>query len=324
MFLQRIEAFLTVARTGNVSRAAEELFVTQPALTARLRALEADLTFELFVRTNRGMRLTEAGRLYLPYAERAVAALREGEERLRQVLLHDAGTLTLGAAPGVSTYALPPMLARFSTQFPNVEISVRTGHSEEVLDMVLREEVQLGLGRDIRHPDIERIVLYEDELVLVVGAAHPLRDRDRVTLSDLEPQQLILFDRESSYYELTRALFSAAGIMIRRTIQLDNIEAAKRMVELGLGVALLPQAAVVRDVDAGSLVQVAVSGSPPIRRPIVASRRRDLPPYGAAEHFLRVAMDAITTDRIAAQPHVPSPAQELPDEDRLLVFSSDE
>jgi DNA-binding transcriptional LysR family regulator len=286
----RIEAFLAVARTGNMSRAADELCLTQPALSARLKGLEDDLQVALFARTSRGMRLTEAGRAFRPYAERSVAALREGLERMR-LLQRGGGVLTLAATPGVSTYTLPALLEQFTSAYPQVLISVRTGHSEDVLEMVLSEAAQLGLAREIRHPDIERVRLYEDELVLVVGPHHPLALQRETAVSGLEHERIILFDRASSYYELTRSLLLAAGLATTRAMELDNIEAAKRMVERGLGVALLPRSAIGDDVADGRLRLVRITDGARINRPIVALRRRDATAPASVEAFLRIARD---------------------------------
>jgi len=134
--LPQIEAFLEVARRQNLSRAAEALFVSQPTLTARLQSLESSLGEQLFVRTRRGMRLTEAGEAFLPYAEHAVTALADGRERLGELRRGVAGRLVLGAPPTVSTYTLPALLARFSAAHPNVRLAVKTGTSEEILQMV--------------------------------------------------------------------------------------------------------------------------------------------------------------------------------------------
>jgi DNA-binding transcriptional LysR family regulator len=298
----RIEAFLAVARTGNMSRAADELTLTQPALSARLKGLEEDLQVELFARTSRGMRLTEAGRAFRPYAERSVAALREGQERLR-LLQRGGGALLLASAPAVSTYTLPALLERFTAAHPDILISVRTGHSEDVLEMVLREEVQLGLGREIRHPDIERTRLYEDELALVVGPHHRWALQRETAVSALGKECVILFDRSSSYYELTRSLLLAAGLTPPRVIELDNIEAAKRMVERGLGVALLPRSAVADDVADGRLRLVRITDAAPVRRPIAAMRRRDATPLAGVEAFLCVAREVLAEQHDAPATH---------------------
>src|SRR5215469_10366833 len=141
--------------------------------------------------------------------------------------------------------------------------------------MVLRDEVQLGLGRAIRHPEIELESFHEEELVLVVAPDHPFAGKMRVSITEVGTEQLILFDRTSSYYEITQAAFLAAGVTLRGLMELDNIEAAKKMVERGLGVSLLPRSAVGREAGAGLLALVELTDAAPMRRQIVAMRRRD-------------------------------------------------
>src|ERR671933_495646 len=131
MLLSQVSAFVEVARRQNVSRAAEALYVSQPALTARLQALERDLGAPLFVRTSRGMKLTDAGEAFLPYAVRALGTLSDGRMQVNALERGGAGRLAIGAAPAVSTYVLPPLLKRFSEGYPRISVSVRTGHSEE-------------------------------------------------------------------------------------------------------------------------------------------------------------------------------------------------
>jgi DNA-binding transcriptional LysR family regulator len=275
MLLAQLHAFVEVARSGSVSRAADSLFVTQPALTARLQRLEADLGAALFVRTHRGMRLTEAGNAFLPYAVRAIETLADGRRLVNAFERGGAGRLALGAAPAVSTYVLPALLKRFAVGHPRVEVSVRTGHSEEILELVLRGQVDLGLVRALRHPDIESTPLYEDELVLVVEPEHRLASRGRIELEELGNEQLILFDRTSSYTELTHALFRGAGVVPSSVMELDYIDAAKKMVQEGFGVALLPHTAVADELAAGVLREITITDADPVRRQIVAIRRRD-------------------------------------------------
>lgn len=293
MLLVHIEGFLEVARLNSVSRAAETLYVTQPTLTARLHALERELGERLFVRARHGMRLTDAGRAFLPYAERAVRAVREGRRAMADLGSASAGQLLLAAAPAVSTYILPEVLERFVSSHPRVEVAVRTGHSEDVLRMVLADEAQLGLGRALRHPEVELQPFYEEELVLVVAPDHPFASQTAVSMADLGFEQLIMFDRTSSYYEITQAAFLAAGVTLRGMMELDNIEAAKKMVERGLGVALLPGTAVSREVTAGGLARVDLSDGAPMRRSIVAMRRRDAgEPAGIVSAFLELLSNA--------------------------------
>lgn len=276
MLLSQLEALVETARQRNLSRAAETLHVTQPALTARLHGLEAELGTSLFTRGRRGMALTDAGRAFLPYAERALAAVQDGSSMLTELRRGGTGELVLGAAPAVSTYVLPKLLVRFTQRHPRVRLSVRTGHSEEILEMALRREIDLGLVRELRHPDIESRSLYEDELVLVAQATHPLAERGSMDLAAMSDVRLILFDRTSSYYDLTNAYFRAAGVSPSGVMELDNIDAAKQMVGQGLGIALLPHTAVADELADGRLRAIAIRGSQPIRRRIVAIRRRDV------------------------------------------------
>jgi DNA-binding transcriptional LysR family regulator len=285
--LVQVEGFLEVARRGSVSRAAEALFITQPTLTARLHGLERELGTPLFLRTPHGMRLTDAGRAWVPFAERALRALVDGRDALEQVKTASAGHLMIAAAPAVSTYVLPGLLERFVAAHPRVEVSVRTGHSEDVLELVLRDEVQIGLGRAIRHPDIELRPFHTEELVLVCAPGHPFTRRDSVAMSEVANEKLIMFDRTSSYYEITQGAFLSAGVKLRGLMELDSIEAAKKMVERGLGVALLPGTAVEREVQGKMLRAVPMSDAPPMHNSIVAYRRRDAgTPEGIVAAFL--------------------------------------
>ena len=288
MLLSQVEAFVEVAREGGLGRAAANLFVSQPAVTARIQALEAELGQPLFSRSRRGMTLTDAGRTFLPYAERALEALRSGKGRLADVSSGAAGDLTIGAAPAVSTYVLPPLLDRFVREHPSVRLLVRTGHSEEIVDMVLRSEVQLGLVRELRDARVESRPLYEDELVLVVAPGHPFAQSWAIPVEALAGQRLIFFDRTSSYYDLTNAMFREAGVSPRGAIELDNIDAAKKMVQQELGVALLPNTAVSEEVERGVLVRVPLTGARPIRRRIVLITRPQAEPSGSAIAFRRL------------------------------------
>jgi DNA-binding transcriptional LysR family regulator len=287
MLLSQVQAFVAVAREGSVSRAAEQLFLTQPALTARLQGLERELGASLFMRTSRGMRLSEAGHAFLPYAVRALETLADGRRQVDALERGGGGQLALGAAPAVSTYVLPLVLKRFAMTHPRIAVSVKTGHSEEVLALVLNEQVDVGLVRALRHPEIESTLLYEDRLVLVVMPDHAFSASQSIDMDALRDEQLILFDRTSSYYELTSALFRQAGITPVGVMELDNIEAAKKMVQQGFGIALLPRTAVAGELAAGSLCEVRIADAEPVRRQIVAIRRRDRSAdAGAAASFI--------------------------------------
>ncbi len=253
-----------------MGRAAQALSISQPALSARLQALEEELGAGLFRRTHGGMVLTPAGRAFLPHADRAIEAIRSGSSLVRQLEQGVVGELALAVAPAVSAYVLPEILVRFTQRHPNVRLLVRTGHSEEIVDLVARGEVELGIVRQLRDSRVRSRPLYEDELVLVARPDHPFAIAGAVDVSEISDAQLILFDRTSSYYDVTNALFRIAGVVPRGVTEVDNIEAAKRMVERGLGVALLPGTAIADSLNGGLLREIELAGTATIRRQIVA------------------------------------------------------
>lgn len=278
MQLAQLQGLVEIARAGTIGRAAEQLFITQPALTARLKALEAELDCTLVVRGRAGSRLTDAGRALLPYAERAIAAIDEGAQRARELAGGRSGAIAIGAAPAVSTYVLPAVLRLLRAKHPDAQLSVRSGHSEELLDLVLRGEVQVGIMRPLRHPDVTITPVYEDSLVLVAHRGHRFTRLPHVRMQDLASEQLVTFDRASSYHELTRVMFRSAGVRPRSFLDVDNIDAAKRMVQEELGVALLPRSAVQAELRSQQLRAITVTDMTPVRRMIIAVRRRDAEP----------------------------------------------
>ena len=278
MLLSQLEGFIEIARQGNMRRAANALPISQPALTARLQALEEELATPLFRRSHAGMVLTAAGRAFLPHAERALDAVRSGTSLVHELEHGVIGELALAVAPAVSAYVLPELLVRFTERHPDVRLLVRTGHSEEIVDLVAQGEVELGIVRQLRDVRVRSHPLYEDELVLVARPDHPFAESGTVDVSEVSRAQLILFDRTSSYFDVTNALFRVAGVVPRGVTEVDNIEAAKRMVERGLGVALLPGTAVADALSAGSLREIGLAGAATIRRQIVAVERLEVRP----------------------------------------------
>jgi DNA-binding transcriptional LysR family regulator len=293
MLLAQIEGFIEIARHGNMRRAAQAISISQPALTARLQALEEELAAPLFRRTHTGMVLTPAGRAFLPHADRAIEAIRSGRSLVRELEHGVTGELALAVAPAVSAYVLPEILLRFTDRHPDVRLLVRTGHSEEIVDLVVRGEVDIGIIRELRDSRVRARPLYEDELLLVTRPDHPFAVTGRVDVSEVSHAQLILFDRTSSYYDITSSLFRVAGVVPRGVTEVDNIEAAKRMVELGLGVALLPGTAVAETLAAGSLCEIELAGTAPIRRRIVAVERPGSGPATPSFQTMSALLDDI-------------------------------
>ncbi len=283
----QIEAFVEIASVCNITRAAETLCLTQPTVTARLQTLESEVGQELFTREKYGMRLTEAGKTFLPYAQRSLQALRDGTEALGHLRDATGGKITIGSTPFISTYLLPSLLKCFRSAYPSVHIAVHTGHSEEVVAAVLHEEVQIGLVGRARHVDIESEKLHEDELVLVVPPHHPFAFRPSIQIDDLSHEAIVLFDRTSPYYELTKSVLFNAGVAPQTAMELDTVEAAKKMVEEGMGVSLLPRIAITRELTMGTLKEVPIAEAPTVKREMLAIYRKGIEMSGITRAFLQ-------------------------------------
>ncbi len=285
----QLEAFVRVARVGNLGPVAAELFLTQPALTARLQRLEREVGGALFTRSRRGMRLTPAGRAFLPYAERMLETIGEGARLVADVTAASGGALAIGAPPAISTYLLPRLLRELTARDPAMELVVRGGHSDEVLGMIVRDEVQIGLLREMTHPEVVTERVFEDELVLVCARDHRLAQRGTVTIAQAAAERLVLFDRRSSFADIALTLFQRARLTPRAYLEMDNSEAAASMVEEGLGIALLPRSAISWALADGSLVELHLLDTPKMTRPVAVAYRSDTPLSGPAEAFLELA-----------------------------------
>ena len=291
MDLGQLEAFLQVAAQRSFSRAAEALGLTQPSVTARIQALERDLGETLFERNGRGVSLTDIGSAFLPHAQRVLKALQDGRDAVQSLQRLELGTLRLGAAPTISTYVLPGLLKEFRSRYPGLDVSVRTEHSDQIVQMVLADEVQVGLERHITHPEVVTVPLYDDEVVLVASAGHPFAERGVATIDEVSQQALIMFSRGSGYYTLVDNALRQAGVLVSPAMELDNMEATKKMVEEGLGIAILPKVAVEREVQRNELCQVQVRGMTMPRRQITLIYRRGRPLSRAAQAFVHLLED---------------------------------
>ncbi len=262
----QVEAFVAVATHGSFAKAASALFLTQPSVSARVQVLENALGQRLFERRGRGVRLTRAGSVFLPFAERILKTVGEGIQALEAAQSAEGGLLSIAAALSVSTYLLPGILKGFRHEHPAARVSVRSGHSRDVLRMVLDEETEIGLARGLTHPAVHTVRLGHDEILLVVPPSHPFARRGHVRLTDVAPEPLILFDKGSSDWALITGFFRRGGLLPNVVLELEGIEAAKKMVETGIGIAMLPRLAIRDELRRGSVVGVAISNARPLAR----------------------------------------------------------
>jgi DNA-binding transcriptional LysR family regulator len=305
MDLTQIETFLAVGTFGGFRRAAAALRVTQPAVSARIKALEAALGTRVFERGRGGLTLSATGRALRPHAEQVLHTVALARQAVQELRPTSAGALQIAAALSICTYLLPAVLQRFRAARPRVLVTVRSGHSKEVLEMVLRGEAELGLARSLQHPAVETLSLGDDPLVLVQDRAHALVPRRRARLEEIADRPLVFFDRGSSDWTLTHGLFRRAGLVPNVTLEVETIETAKRMVERGLGLAFLPHLAVAPDLQSGTLTTIEIADAEPLRRSldVVHPRHRSLSPDALAFlDALRTAVHDVEGTRRSGRP----------------------
>ncbi|OGK77995.1 MAG: hypothetical protein A2050_01065 [Candidatus Rokubacteria bacterium GWA2_73_35] len=292
MEIPQIEAFLAVGTFGGFRRAADALRITQPAVSARIKTLEDSLGVPLFERGRGGPALSAAGRALRPHAEqllRAVALARQAVHDLRPA---SGGALQIAAVLSICTYLLPDVLQRFQAAHPKVMITVRSGHSKEVLEMVVRGEAELGLARSLHHPAVETVSLRDDPLILV-GRPSAARSR-RARLEEIADRPLIFFDRGSSDWTLTHGLFRRAALVPNVALEVETIETAKRMVERGMGLAFLPHLAVGRELRRRSLVAIEIADAEPLSRSLDMIHPRQRPLSAEARALLAALRSALS------------------------------
>jgi DNA-binding transcriptional LysR family regulator len=299
MDLGQLEAFVEVADRRSFSRAAESLSLTQPSVTARIQALERDMDESLFQRNGRGVRLTEVGMAFLPHAQRVLKALQDGKDAVQSLRQLQLGTLRIGAAPTISTYVLPRLLQEFRERYPGLEVIVRTEYSDQIVRLVLADDVQVGLERALSHPEVVTVPLYHDEVVLVTSPEHAFAAKGHARAEEVAREPLIMFNKGSGYYTLVHSALRAAGVIAEPAMELDNMEATKKMVEQGLGIAILPRVSVEREVERGELREVAVDGIELPQREIALIYRRGRPLSRAAKAFVSLLEDRYGAKAVA-------------------------
>jgi DNA-binding transcriptional LysR family regulator len=287
MEVDQLKTFVAVVTFGGFRKAAEVLFVSQPAVSARIKALERSLGVSLFERGREGLALSVAGRALRTHAEQLLHAVAVAQQAVHEASGASGGALRIAAALSICTYLLPDVLKRFQTEHPKVAITVRSGHSKGVLEMVLRGEAEIGLARSLHHPLVETVSLGDDPLVLVAHRARVPTKSRKARLAEVADWPLIFFDRGSSDWTLSHGLFRLAGLVPNVVLEVETIEAAKRMVERGLGLAFLPRLAVARDIRGRKLVAIEVMNAAPLGRSLDVIHSRHRPQSAEALTFLR-------------------------------------
>jgi DNA-binding transcriptional LysR family regulator len=300
MELDQVETFVAVATFGGFHRAAEALRVSQPAVSARIKALEDSLGVTLFARARTGLTLSDAGKTLRPYAEQLLRTASLARQAVHEAQPGSGAPLQIAAALSISVYFLPDVLKHFQRAYPNLVISIRSGHSKEVLEMVLNEEAEIGLARSLQHPEVETLALRDDPLLLVADATQGPKHSRRAHLQQVASWPLIFYERGSSDWSLTQSLFRRAGLVPNAALEVDSIETAKRMVERGLGLAFLPQMAVGREIRSGRLATVKILDAEPLGRSLDVIHPRRRPLRKEAVAFLQTLRE--TVEEIGSTP----------------------
>jgi DNA-binding transcriptional LysR family regulator len=296
MNLAQLEAFQEVVRAGSFRRAAKGLFLSHPALSERVRRLEAEVGQLLFHRDKNRISLTPAGRAFRPYAQRALEIERQAREAVATPTPALDEPLKVAATPTLTAYFLPGALAvwRKSSAAP---IDLTTERTGRVFGQVLRQEVEIGLLRVSRtrsqaltHPEAESLRLFTEPIVLVVHPWHPFAGRKAVSLEEAARQPLVLY-QGAEFYALVEGACNDLGVAPNVLMRLDGVEGAKRMVLRGLGTTFVPWTAVQREVAAGTLVRVPLGGRDEPTAEAVALLKRGVGLTSAACGLLSTLLD---------------------------------
>ncbi|HYY72984.1 MAG TPA: LysR family transcriptional regulator, partial [Candidatus Bathyarchaeia archaeon] len=236
----RLRVFRTVARHSNFSRAADELFLTQPAITQQVKALEEEIGTALFDRSGGRIALTRAGKALLPFAEKMKQISDQAFAAVVATSGEQAGELQIGASQTIAQYLLPTFVAGFTKANPRVRITARTGNTGAMLEALIAHQIQLALieGPD-RRKDLRIEPFLEDFMVMVVPPGHEWADRD-VEVQALKQQPLLMREPGSGSRRIVEKAVNAVGLKLKELnihMQLDSTEGLLSAVEAGLGVA---------------------------------------------------------------------------------------
>lgn len=289
MELAQLEAFLQVAHHRSFSRAAEALFLTQPSVTARIQSLERELGERLFERTGRSVTLTDAGVAFIPHSQRALTAVQEGRDAIEAVSHGDVGSLRIGASSSIGTYVLPGILKRFRAERPRVHVHLGSGTSEDIIERLISGEIHVAITRLTQHPEVESLHLYNDDLALVTSPSHPFATKGRISIAEAGREPFLFFERSSSYHGLIYSMFLRVGVVPESVMELDSMETTKHMVEAGLGIAILPEVSIQREIESGQLKRVEIRDmEQPAQREVGVHVLRNYTPALPVRDFLRL------------------------------------
>ena len=288
MELSELQAFLAVVEEGSFSRAAQRLHRTQPAVSQTIRKLEEDVGEALFDRSSRHGHLTDAGVVLREYAEKLLNLRGEVRAALAELRSAERGKLSIAANEFTSLYLLP-LLHEFRRACPMVRISVTRSLASRVPEAVLNHSVELGmLSFEPEDPALRSVVVATDELAFVVHPRHPLAGAKKAGIRELGAQSFVAHHVPSPHRAKVLAAFRRHKTPLNMDVELPTLEAIRRFVAMGNGVALVPAVCVQGELTRGELVRVPV-GELQFERKIRIVYRKKATLSHAAQAFLKVS-----------------------------------
>jgi DNA-binding transcriptional LysR family regulator len=285
--LQKIETFLCAVETLSLSEAAKRLHLSQPTVSHHIKTLEQELETELFERSNTGLRLTEAGRLLLPWARRLLndtASLQSMMSSIQDV----AGELRIACSTTAGKYILPQLAARFRQRYPGIQVSIPACASEKVTLDLLDGDAHLGvMSREVSDQNLEIQEFFQDTIVMIVPAHHRWARRASIEPSELLEEPLIMREPTSGTRRVVLEELAKHDISLEDLnifLELGNAEATVRTVADGYGIAFVSELAADYPLERGAIVAVPVEGLL-LQRKIYMARKRVGEPYRPRDAF---------------------------------------
>jgi DNA-binding transcriptional LysR family regulator len=273
MDLSQLHVFLTVAKEQSFSRAAEKLYRTQPAVSIVIRKLEESVGQPLLVRGARQVKLTDAGELLRDYAERLLNLRDEIQKGMEDLKSLGRGELRLGVNES-SIHALLPALARYRKLYPGVKLIMHRTLSRDIPQEVLNYRLDLGAVSYVpQDAKLAAVEILQDELTFVVPPKHKLARRRSVDIKELGGETFIAHNVESPYRSRVIQLFEKHRVPLHRDIEMPTIESIKRLVQMGMGVAIVPRMCVLWEVERKLLAEVRIRQLKMPRSLYLVSRR---------------------------------------------------
>ncbi|WAH40253.1 LysR family transcriptional regulator [Alicyclobacillus fastidiosus] len=258
--LENTATFLSVASTLSFVKTAHAMNLRQPSVTARIKRLEERLGVTLFIRNkNHRIHLTQEGREFLPYARQMIQLMQEAENKVRSIKKKAEGKIRIGATPTWSVNVLPKILGTVRSGNPEVEFHVVHGNTKAIRDMVLGNEIDVGLiASDVSHQQIQQDCAHVTPWVLVCSPQHRLAECEEIEIQEILREPLVTYEQSTDGWRGIQRIFSSYHAIPNVVAELNQLEAAKVMVIESSFVSLLPFIGVQRELKEGSLVAVRV------------------------------------------------------------------